>query len=178
MGYALIMPDDDGGLIVSTSKPGESLCGYEYALDPEACNNGRSQPPSLENPFVGKNTGFFPNKIQEKSLNLQAWRIPLWAGLTSRLGGTTNSRSQPPSLENPFVGYVKLSEEDQSIFVSTSKPGESLCGTSTVSLNYYRESAVSTSKPGESLCGTSAGSLKHLMRRLSQPPSLENPFVG
>ena len=138
-------------MLVSTSKPGESLCGT-ITQGNGMLPNGSSQPPSLENPFVGHQ---------------------LFCRVHTFCHG-----SQPPSLENPFVGYVKLSEEDQSIFVSTSKPGESLCGTSTVSLNYYRESAVSTSKPGESLCGTSAGSLKHLMRRLSQPPSLENPFVG
>ena len=87
----------------------------------------RSQPPSLENPFVGK---FSFNKAVDDAmcLNLQAWRIPLWE-------------------------MQKITGNAERIFkVSTSKPGESLCGT-VFSLLYSLNSSVSTSKPGESLCG-------------------------
>ena len=61
----------------------------------------KSQPPSLENPFVGS---VCPNKINQFiCLNLQAWRIPLWADLNDVFDKQSNE-SQPPSLENPFVG--------------------------------------------------------------------------
>ena len=136
--------------------------------------------------------------------------------------------SQPPSLENPFVGIATTAifSPPQKLSVSTSKPGESLCGcngtgipsivTNPVSTSNPGESLcglflpvpgrglvhVSTSKPGESLCGLvvvghegwAAGlnlqawriplwaidyfTLKGVEGRLSQPPSLENPFVG
>ena len=42
-------------------------------------------------------------KNGESSLNLQAWRIPLWADKIEALL-KAYTRSQPPSLENPFVG--------------------------------------------------------------------------
>ena len=37
---------------------------------------------------------------------------------------------------------------------------------------------VSTSKPGESLCGNVNVQLHMTIEAESQPPSLENPFVG
>ena len=109
-----------------------------------------SQPPSLENPFVGA------------------------ANFLSR---SLRSLSQPPSLENPFVGWSSSAMRDGPP-VSTSKPGESLCGVREFfpDLDLYY---VSTSKPGESLCGTSILVSEVKKKQFeSQPPSLENPFVG
>ena len=39
------------------------------------------------------------------SLNLQAWRIPLW-GVDFTDCIEAMKQSQPPSLENPFVGLI------------------------------------------------------------------------
>ena len=65
------------------------------------------------------------------------------------------NRSQPPSLENPFVGRTQaVLEQTRKVVVSTSKPGESLCG-------FIHERIQ-----------------KHIGADESQPPSLENPFVG
>ena len=63
--------------------------------------------------------------------------------------------SQPPSLENPFVGVALLNTCTVSdrVAVSTSKPGESLCGSIIRILKRISIAKVSTSKPGESLCG-------------------------
>ena len=113
-------------LPVSTSKPGESLCGFS--------------------------TRTLVQWAEWTSLNLQAWRIPLWdAEIT--INATITIKSQPPSLENPFVGFsTKLSIPLTDLIVSTSKPGESLCGL----VNECKPEIigdVSTSKPGESLCG-------------------------
>ena len=67
-------------------------------------SNNESQPPSLENPFVGPNSLLYSLK-------------------------TSQNRSQPPSLENPFVGAVRAANAGTGEgVVSTSKPGESLCG--------------------------------------------------
>ena len=38
-----------------------------------------SQPPSLENPFVGEEGFQESGQYPLQGLNLQAWRIPLWA---------------------------------------------------------------------------------------------------
>ena len=134
-------------------------------------------------------------------LNLQAWRIPLWVFIVSRAVQETLP-SQPPSLENPFVGgYWGELGMNWSANVSTSKPGESLCGYTNrklfndarVRLNLqawriplwahdlprlYNKNAVSTSKPGESLCGALLLWVVRVCLLRSQPPSLENPFVG
>ena len=144
----------------------------------DAMQHVPSQPPSLENPFVGLN-----------------YLLVSWIAM---------ARSQPPSLENPFVGQHDTAPFlELLIHVSTSKPGESLCGSSSaggpkgprsfrVSTSKPGESlcgkidgyngekvtyTVSTSKPGESLCGRGPRA-QGSRRSLSQPPSLENPFVG
>ena len=86
-----------------------------------------SQPPSLENPFVGVEMDLQMLRILR--LNLQAWRIPLWVLGASGIGKTSQIRwSQPPSLENPFVGNHRPWTKCGNLAVSTSKPGESLCG--------------------------------------------------
>ena len=121
-----------------------------------------------------------PMNLSFASLNLQAWRIPLWVIVLGINNIFRVIKSQPPSLENPFVGtptvyhlqYIYLcvstSKPGESLCgnisqkliqivvrysVSTSKPGESLCGLSTVHCPVSRAVPVSTSKPGESLCG-------------------------
>ena len=88
----------------------------------------RSQPPSLENPFVG-----YFDKIYQSG----------WF------------KSQPPSLENPFVGINLRMIKWKVPLVSTSKPGESLCGKGIEAKSVATTYGVSTSKPGESLCGIS-----------------------
>ena len=65
--------------------------------------------------------------ISEIGLNLQAWRIPLWVRLAK--------------------------DRRRRLTVSTSKPGESLCGHGAEQANIIYATSVSTSKPGESLCG-------------------------
>ena len=62
-----------------------------------------------------------------KGLNLQAWRIPLWENF-AYVTKNSDKVSQPPSLENPFVGGSPGHYQKYYIYVSTSKPGESLCG--------------------------------------------------
>ena len=89
----------------------------------------QSQPPSLENPFVGCISFISFILFFFRCLNLQAWRIPLWVINRGSKDDTEDLLSQPPSLENPFVGLTTLSTSPtKSLRVSTSKPGESLCG--------------------------------------------------
>ena len=95
------------------------IASSKYAVIP------KSQPPSLENPFVGITNQIF--SIYIYSLNLQAWRIPLWVDLRDIIRSITFT-SQPPSLENPFVGDCRSQVISSILKVSTSKPGESLCG--------------------------------------------------
>ena len=71
-----------------------------------------SQPPSLENPFVGGDADAERLFDIYDCLNLQAWRIPLWA--VSAL----------------LVLFCS------SLDVSTSKPGESLCGSEVFSVYF------------------------------------------
>ena len=139
---------------VSTSKPGESLCGNPTGAVLHGGARPSSQPPSLENPFVGLKRLW--NCMREKiaCLNLQAWRIPLWAN-SGRIAGKGNT-----------------------LRVSTSKPGESLCGVRSLITLWMVLISVSTSKPGESLCGKLISPRRRETSLLSQPPSLENPFVG
>ena len=112
-----------------------------------------------------------------QSLNLQAWRIPLWVYRASN-PNIVAFWSQPPSLENPFVGaYTKLSEEDQSVCLNLQAWRIPLWATDTPFLTMCGRT-VSTSKPGESLCGLMKQKRTIDTFLLSQPPSLENPFVG
>ena len=63
-----------------------------------------SQPPSLENPFVGTNktgSGMIPEKSQPPSLE-----NPFVGGRGNPCLWRRNCGSQPPSLENPFVGTL------------------------------------------------------------------------
>ena len=85
----------------------------------------QSQPPSLENPFVGIKVVTprpFMRQSQPPSLENP------FVGEVSDMDTVAYGPSQPPSLENPFVGYpyhmLLISEQ----LVSTSKPRESLCG--------------------------------------------------
>ena len=88
---------------VSTSKPGESLCGIRSLR--LSIVNSRSQPPSLENPFVGSGSHAVFKMVSIHGLNLQAWRIPLWV-MNRKFDNIMDGVSQPPSLENPFVGSI------------------------------------------------------------------------
>ena len=209
---------------VSTSKPGESLCGSNehttlLLLETSGLNLqawriplwvfnrrglirflSRSQPPSLENPFVGRNHHQCNHHYQRSqppslenpfvgraeaeplgegrglnlqawriplwvtspltlprfmttSLNLQAWRIPLWESDISSLFKQITLLSQPPSLENPFVGRtacIKIPD------FSASQP-------------------PSLENPFVGSAGVPYCLIIFIM---SQPPSLENPFVG
>ena len=133
-----------------------------------------SQPPSLENPFVGTPT--HQNATVPPSLNLQAWRIPLWVLLFFFVHGVTHL-SQPPSLENPFVGDAiigvlrgALTSQPPSLenpFVGNQPQPETLRLILSLNLQAWRIplwvehngaiavclELVSTSKPGESRCG-------------------------
>ena len=109
---------------VSTSKPGESLCGLKnlrkikYTV---MCLNLQA----WRIPLWAAVT--MNDHEHVTSLNLQAWRIPLWVFIVSRAVQEA-CPSQPPSLENPFVGVYCVPCGTGNTPVSTSKPGESLCG--------------------------------------------------
>ena len=136
-------------LQVSTSKPGESLCGSDWICDYMELTSGLNLQ-AWRIPLWVFDCHLLI--LQHPSLNLQAWRIPLW--VTSTLVGKfLYVQSQPPSLENPFVGPKNGQKR---IF----------------------ECKVSTSKPGESLCGRIFQIKYVIFCTESQPPSLENPFVG
>ena len=57
--------------------------------------------------------GVYTNKgfTERDSLNLQAWRIPLWEIAAESKKRLTFLLSQPPSLENPFVGEHRTDKE-------------------------------------------------------------------
>ena len=77
-GYALIMPDDDGGLMSQPPSLENPFVGRRLSKEPYG-KYLQSQPPSLENPFVG--LYICQNNYSScDGLNLQAWRIPLWVG--------------------------------------------------------------------------------------------------
>ena len=87
------------------------------------------------------------------------------------------SKSQPPSLENPFVGDNVSSAVQDVSRVSTSKPGESLCGRS-LRLSIVNSSLLSQPPSLENpFVGVPKASAA-VPAAVSQPPSLENPFVG
>ena len=136
---------------VSTSKPGESLCG----------SGGYSQP---MDGCIG--------------LNLQAWRIPLWV-VNPIVVILLKKQSQPPSLENPFVGCGqrdhRLPQAAEGLNLQAWRIPLWVIGTTNKAIDQVND--VSTSKPGESLCGVLCASEVHRIVT-SQPPSLENPFVG
>ena len=112
---------------VSTSKPGESLCGPITGGNHECihpCLNLQAWRIPLwacltpSRRFSGACLNLQAWRIPlwalklicaplvnfANGLNLQAWRIPLW-GLTALSAvRLRRSLSQPPSLENPFVG--------------------------------------------------------------------------
>ena len=110
-----------------------------------------SQPPSLENPFVGGDADAERLFDIYDCLNLQAWRIPLWVKITV-VTNLDARLSQPPSLENPFVGVHDERWKH---------------GLPSLNLQAWRIPLwVTTCRL---LYRTCPG---------SQPPSLENPFVG
>ena len=96
------------------------------------------------------------NEIKRRKwdgLNLQAWRIPLWV-------------------------YLMVMVSSSSFLVSTSKPGESLCGSSACSAcgpyGSYSLNLQAWRIPLWEILSPSCAA----QRLTSQPPSLENPFVG
>ena len=135
---------------VSTSKPGESLCG--------SCSSSSSMASHICLNLQAWRIPLWATRLLASCaaplrLNLQAWRIPLWAVHSPRQGISVWHQSQPPSLENPFVGTAKTARNRRT--------GLSL------NLQAWRIP----------LWVPCVRSLRD-SDPLSQPPSLENPFVG